>query len=46
MAGPRPGFAHVSNMAKTLLFALSPDRDVVLEEINIYARWRLGETHG
>jgi NAD(P)-dependent dehydrogenase (short-subunit alcohol dehydrogenase family) len=37
-APPRPGFVHVSNMAKTLLYALSLDRDVVLEDINIYAR--------
>ncbi|MET0625669.1 MAG: SDR family oxidoreductase [Pyrinomonadaceae bacterium] len=37
-AAPRPGFVHVSNMAKTLLYALSLDREVVLEDINIYAR--------
>ena len=37
-AAPRPGFVHVSNMARTLLYALSLDRDVVLEDINIYAR--------
>lgn len=37
-AEPRPGFVHVSNMAKTLLYALSLDRNVVLEDINIYAR--------
>ncbi len=36
--GPRPGFVHVSNMARTLLYALSLDREVVLEDINIYAR--------
>ncbi|MDT5270878.1 MAG: hypothetical protein QOH49_3064 [Acidobacteriota bacterium] len=35
---PRPGFVHVSNMAKTLLYTLSLDRNVVLEDINIYAR--------
>jgi NAD(P)-dependent dehydrogenase (short-subunit alcohol dehydrogenase family) len=35
---PRPGFVHVSNMARTLLYVLSLDRDVVLEDINIYAR--------
>jgi NADP-dependent 3-hydroxy acid dehydrogenase YdfG len=35
---PRPGFVHVSNMAKTLMYALSLDRNVVLEDINIYAR--------
>jgi NAD(P)-dependent dehydrogenase (short-subunit alcohol dehydrogenase family) len=37
-APPRPGFVHVSNMARTLLYVLSLDRDVVLEDINIYAR--------
>jgi 3-oxoacyl-[acyl-carrier protein] reductase len=37
-AAPRPGFVHVSNMARTLLYALSLDRNVVLEDINIYAR--------
>jgi NAD(P)-dependent dehydrogenase (short-subunit alcohol dehydrogenase family) len=37
-AEPRPGFVHVSNMAKTLLYTLSLDRNVVLEDINIYAR--------
>jgi NADP-dependent 3-hydroxy acid dehydrogenase YdfG len=37
-AEPRPGFVHVSNMAKTLLYALSLDRNVVLEDINVYAR--------
>lgn len=37
-AEPRPGFVHVSNMAKTLVYALSLDRNVVLEDINIYAR--------
>ena len=37
-ASPRPGFVHVSNMAKTLVYALSLDRNVVLEDINIYAR--------
>jgi NADP-dependent 3-hydroxy acid dehydrogenase YdfG len=35
---PRPGFVHVSTMAKTLMYALSLDRNVVLEDINIYAR--------
>jgi len=34
----RPGFVHVSNMAKTLMYALSLDRNVVLEDINIYSR--------
>lgn len=37
-ATPRPGFVHVSNLARTLLYALSLDRDVVLEDINIYAK--------
>jgi NAD(P)-dependent dehydrogenase (short-subunit alcohol dehydrogenase family) len=37
-ASPRPGFVHVSNMARTLMYALSLDRNVVLEDINIYAR--------
>ena len=35
---PRPGFIHVDNMARTLIYALSLDRNVVLEDINIYAR--------
>lgn len=37
-ATPRPGFIHVSNMARTLMYALSLGRDVVLEDINLYAR--------
>jgi NADP-dependent 3-hydroxy acid dehydrogenase YdfG len=37
-AGPKAGFIHVNNMARTLMYALSLDRDVVLEDINIYAR--------
>ncbi|HEX8068663.1 MAG TPA: SDR family NAD(P)-dependent oxidoreductase [Pyrinomonadaceae bacterium] len=37
-AAPRPGFVHVRNMARTLLYVLALDRDVVLEDINIYAR--------
>jgi 3-oxoacyl-[acyl-carrier protein] reductase len=36
--GPRPGAIHVRNMARALMFALSLDRDVVLEDINLYAR--------
>ena len=36
-AQPRPGFIHVSNMARTLMYTLSLDRNVVLEDINIYA---------
>jgi 3-oxoacyl-[acyl-carrier protein] reductase len=35
---PRAGAIHVRNMARTLMFALSLDRDVVLEDINLYAR--------
>lgn len=35
---PRPGFVHVSNMAKTLTYALSLDRNVVLEDVSIYSR--------
>lgn len=37
-SAPRPGFIHVSNMARTLMYALTLDRDVVVEDINIYAR--------
>jgi NADP-dependent 3-hydroxy acid dehydrogenase YdfG len=35
---PRPGFIHVDNMARTLLYALSLDRNVVLEDVSIYSR--------
>ncbi len=35
---PREGFIHVANMGRTLMYALSLDRNVVLEDINIYAR--------
>jgi NADP-dependent 3-hydroxy acid dehydrogenase YdfG len=35
---PRSGFIHVGNMAKTLMYVLSLDRNVVLEDVNIYAR--------
>ncbi len=35
---PREGFIHVANLARTLMFALSLDRNVVLEDINLYAR--------
>ena len=34
----RESFIHVSNMARTLMYALSLDRNVVLEDINIYSR--------
>ncbi|HEY0099149.1 MAG TPA: SDR family oxidoreductase [Pyrinomonadaceae bacterium] len=37
-AEPRAGAIHVRNMARTLLFALSLDRNVVVEEISLYAR--------
>lgn len=37
-AQPKPGFIHVANMARTLMYALSLDRDVVLEDISIYGR--------
>ena len=32
---PRSGFIHVSNLARTLKYALSLDRDVVLEDMNL-----------
>jgi len=35
---PREGFIHVANMSRTLMYVLSLDRNVVLEDINIYAR--------
>ncbi len=35
---PRDGFIHVENMARTLMYALTLDRSVVLEDINLYAR--------
>jgi len=35
---PRAGFIHVENMARTLMYALTLDRSVVLEDINLYAR--------
>lgn len=34
----RPGFVHVSNMARTLIYALSLDRNVVLEDISLYSK--------
>ena len=37
-AQTKPGFIHVANMARTLMYALSLDREVVIEDINIYAR--------
>ncbi|MGH9941800.1 MAG: hypothetical protein ACRD9R_05490 [Pyrinomonadaceae bacterium] len=35
---PRPGFVHPRNMACTLMYALQLDRNVVVEDINLYAR--------
>jgi NADP-dependent 3-hydroxy acid dehydrogenase YdfG len=35
---PRDGFIHVANLARTLMYVLSLDRNVVLEDINIYGR--------
>jgi NADP-dependent 3-hydroxy acid dehydrogenase YdfG len=35
---PNPGFIHVANMARSLMYALSLDRNVVLEDISLYAR--------
>ncbi len=37
-AQPKPGFIHVKNLGRTLMYALSLDRNVMLEDINIYAR--------
>lgn len=33
---PRAGFIHVANMAHTLMYALSLDRNVVVEDISLY----------
>jgi NADP-dependent 3-hydroxy acid dehydrogenase YdfG len=35
---PREGFIHVANMARTLMYALSLDRNVVVEDISLYSR--------
>lgn len=35
---PRAGFIHVANMARTLMYALSLDRNVVLEDVSLYSR--------
>lgn len=35
---PRAGFIHVANLARTLMYALSLDRNVALEDISLYAR--------
>ncbi len=37
-AEPRAGFIHASNMARTLMYVLGLDRNVVLEDINLYSR--------
>ena len=37
-ANTKPGFIHVANMARTLMYVLALDREVVLEDVNIYAR--------
>lgn len=37
-APARPGFVHVANLARTLLYALALDRNVVLEDVNLYSR--------
>jgi len=37
-AQPKPGFIHVTNMARTLMYVLSLDRNVVMEDVNIYAK--------
>jgi NADP-dependent 3-hydroxy acid dehydrogenase YdfG len=37
-ATTKPGFIHVANMARTLMYVLSLDRELVIEDINIYAR--------
>src|SRR5262249_18804967 len=37
-AEAKAGFIHVSNLAKTLLYVLSLDRNVVVEDINLYGR--------
>jgi 3-oxoacyl-[acyl-carrier protein] reductase len=37
-AEPRTGFIHVSNLARTLMYVLSLDRNVVLEDVNMYAK--------
>ena len=36
-AAARPGFIHLANMGRTLMYALSLDRNVVLEDVGLYA---------
>jgi NADP-dependent 3-hydroxy acid dehydrogenase YdfG len=35
---PREGFIHVANLARALMFVLSLDRNVIIEDINLYSR--------
>ena len=35
---PREGFIHVANLARALMFVLSLDRNVVIEDLNLYSR--------
>ncbi len=35
---PRAGFIHVANMARTLMYVLPLDRNVVVEDVSIYGR--------
>src|SRR2546425_9408212 len=37
-AKAKPGFIHVANMARTLMYALSLERNVLLEDVGLYAR--------
>jgi NADP-dependent 3-hydroxy acid dehydrogenase YdfG len=37
-AKTKPGFIHVANIARTLMYVLTLDRNVVLEDVNIYSR--------
>src|SRR6267143_1482886 len=37
-AKTKPGFIHVANMARTLMYALSLERNVLLEDVGLYAR--------
>lgn len=35
---PRSGFIHVDNLRRTLMYVLALDRNVVVEDISLYAR--------
>ncbi len=35
---PRAGFIHINNLARALIFVLSLDRNVVIEDLNLYSR--------